>query len=114
MIDIIISLLLLIGTFFTFSGSLGIIRFPDVYTRLHAATKAATLGVAGVLLGAFFYLLFDQGIVSGKLLIGIVFVLMTAPISGHMISRAAYNSGVQLTQHTKHDQLNQDTRRTTK
>ncbi|MDQ0351101.1 multicomponent Na+:H+ antiporter subunit G [Alkalibacillus filiformis] len=110
MIDIIISLLLLIGTFFILSGSLGILHFPDVYTRLHAATKAATLGVAGVLLGSFLYLLFDQGIVSGKLLLGIVFVLITAPISGHMISRAAYNSGVELWDKTKRDHLKNESK----
>ncbi|WP_188206234.1 monovalent cation/H(+) antiporter subunit G [Alkalibacillus aidingensis] len=105
MIDIIVSVLLLLGAFFTLSGSLGILRFPDVYSRLHAATKAATLGVAGILLGAFVYLFVDVGIVSGKLLLGIFFVLITAPISGHMISRAAYNSGVELWHQTKKDHL---------
>lgn len=91
-----ISLFLLIGTFFIFSSSIGILRFPDVYTRLHAATKGATLGVSGILIGAFLYLYFDAGIVSGKLILGIIFVLLTAPVSGHMISRAAYQSGVKL------------------
>lgn len=108
LIEIIVSLLILIGTFFTFSGSLGIVRFPDVFNRLHAATKAATLGVAGVLLGAFIFLVFDIGIISGKLILGIFFVLITAPISAHMISRAAYNSGVELTEETRHDQLEKD------
>lgn len=94
MIEIIISLFLLVGTFFIFSGSLGILRFPDVYTRLHAATKASTLGVASVLLAAFLFLYVDHEIISGKLLIGIWFIMLTAPISGHMISRAAHNAGV--------------------
>ncbi|WP_027963509.1 monovalent cation/H(+) antiporter subunit G [Halalkalibacillus halophilus] len=108
MIEILISILLLLGTFFSISGSLGILRFPDVYTRLHAATKAATLGVACVLLGSFIYLFFDQGIISGKLLLGILFVLITAPISGHMISRAAYNSGVDLWERSEKDHLSKD------
>ncbi|TGB04227.1 monovalent cation/H(+) antiporter subunit G [Halobacillus salinus] len=95
-IDITICLSLLIGTFFIVSGSLGILRFPDVYTRLHAATKASTLGVAGVMIGAFLFLFIEHDIISGKLLLSIFFVLLTAPVSGHMISRAAHRSGVPL------------------
>lgn len=93
-IDIVISLSLLSGTFFILSSSIGIIRFPDVYTRLHAATKGATLGVSGIMIGAFLFLYAEHGIISGKLILGIIFVLLTAPVSGHMISRAAHRSGV--------------------
>ncbi|MBH0229954.1 monovalent cation/H(+) antiporter subunit G [Halobacillus yeomjeoni] len=95
-LDIIICLSLLVGTFFIVSGSLGILRFPDVYTRLHAATKSSTLGVAGIMIGAFLFLYIEHDIVSGKLLLSILFVLLTAPVSGHMIARAAYRSGVPL------------------
>ncbi|ARI76985.1 monovalent cation/H(+) antiporter subunit G [Halobacillus mangrovi] len=94
--DIIICISLLGGTFFILSGSIGILRFPDVYARLHAATKSSTLGVAGIMIGAFLFLYMEHNIVSGKLLLGILFVLLTAPVSGHMISRAAYRSGVPL------------------
>ncbi|MGM8214191.1 monovalent cation/H(+) antiporter subunit G [Bacillaceae bacterium W0354] len=96
MIDLLISLLLLLGTFFILSASIGMIRLPDVYNRLHAATKASTLGIACVLLGAFIFLYVEHHIISGKLLLGIIFVLLTAPVSGHMISRAAHRSGVKL------------------
>lgn len=89
-------ILLLSGTFFIVSSSIGIIRFPDVYTRLHAATKSATLGVAGIMIGAFLFMFIEHGIISGKLILGVIFVLITAPVSGHMISRAAYRSGVKL------------------
>ncbi|WP_070120748.1 monovalent cation/H(+) antiporter subunit G [Bacillus marinisedimentorum] len=105
MIEVVISILLIIGTFFIFSGSLGILRFPDVYTRLHAATKSATLGVSGVLIAAFLFFIFEEGIVSGKLILGIIFVLLTAPVGGHMISRAAYRTGVELWQKSGHDEL---------
>ncbi|MRH43044.1 Na+/H+ antiporter subunit G [Aquibacillus halophilus] len=94
MFDVLVILCLLIGTFFIFSSSVGILRFPDIYTRLHAATKAATLGVAGIMIGAFIFLYVEHGIVSGKLILGIVFVLLTAPVSGHVISRAAHRSGI--------------------
>ncbi|WP_188453586.1 monovalent cation/H(+) antiporter subunit G [Virgibacillus oceani] len=93
-LNILIVLLLLSGTFFILSGSIGVIRFPDVYTRLHAATKASTLGIAGVLIGAFLFLYVTHSIISGKLLLAIVFTLLTAPVSGHMISRAAHKNGV--------------------
>ncbi|KHE71782.1 monovalent cation/H(+) antiporter subunit G [Halobacillus sp. BBL2006] len=94
--DILICISLLAGTFFILSGSIGILRFPDVYARLHAATKSSTLGVAGIMIGAFLFLYTEHDIISGKLLLGILFVLLTAPVSGHMISRAAYRSGVPL------------------
>lgn len=103
--EIIISLLAVIGTFFIFSASLGIIRLPDVYTRLHAATKSATLGVIGILLAAFLYFLYGHQVFSGKLLLGILFVMMTSPIAGHMISRAAYRVGVALDEKTIRDDL---------
>ncbi|GGD04170.1 monovalent cation/H(+) antiporter subunit G [Pontibacillus salipaludis] len=101
--DLIIMVFLLAGTFFIISCSIGIIRFPDVYTRLHAATKGATLGVSGIMIGAFLFLYIEHGMISGKLILGIIFVLLTAPVSGHMISRAAYRSGVQLWDHSIKD-----------
>lgn len=103
--EVVISVLLLMGTFFVFSSSLGILRFPDVYSRLHAATKSATLGVSGVMLAAFLFFLFEGNMVSGKLILGILFVLLTAPVSGHMISRAAYRTGVPLSERTIKDEL---------
>ncbi|MFZ3576463.1 monovalent cation/H(+) antiporter subunit G [Virgibacillus sp. DJP39] len=89
-----ISFLILSGTFFLLSSAIGVIRFPDIFTRLHAATKAATLGIAGVLIGSFLYLYVAQSIISGKLLLAIVFTMLTAPVSSHMISRAAHRNGV--------------------
>ncbi|WP_234031405.1 monovalent cation/H(+) antiporter subunit G [Lentibacillus cibarius] len=93
-LNMIIAFFLLSGTFFILSSSIGIVRFPDVYTRLHAATKASTLGIAGLLIGAFLFMYVSHGIASGKLLLAIIFTLLTAPVSGHMISRAAHRNGV--------------------
>lgn len=101
--DFAITIFLLVGTFFIFSSSIGIIRFPDVYTRLHASTKAATLGVSGIMIGAFIFLYVEHQIISGKLLLGIFFVLLTAPISAHMISRAAHRSGSKPVKETVQD-----------
>ncbi len=95
---------MLLGTFFVISGSIGVIRFPDVYTRLHAASKAATLGVAGILIGAFIFMYVETGNVSGKLLLGIFFILLTAPVAGHMIGKAAYKSDVPLWEKSGYDE----------
>lgn len=78
-------------------------RFKNVYLRLHAATKSSTLGVAGLMLGAFLFMLTEHGIISGKLLLGILFVLITAPVSAHMIGRAAYKSDVPLSKEAVRD-----------
>ncbi|MEQ6375826.1 monovalent cation/H(+) antiporter subunit G [Bacillaceae bacterium S4-13-58] len=96
MIEIIISFFILVGTIVTVSASIGILRFPDIYTRMHAATKSATLGVSSIMIASFLYLFDLHGVSSGKLILAIIFVLLTAPVSGHMISRAAYRSGVKL------------------
>lgn len=92
--NIVIIFLLLAGTFFIFSSALGIIRFPGVYTRLHAATKAPTLGIISILIATFLFLYGSHQIISGKLLLAILFIFLTSPVSGHMLSRAAHKSGV--------------------
>ncbi|WP_310258136.1 monovalent cation/H(+) antiporter subunit G [Fictibacillus barbaricus] len=108
LIKIVISIFLVIGTFVILSGTIGVLRFPDVYSRLHAATKSSTLGVSGVLIGSFLYVLTDMGVFSGKLILGILFVLLTAPVGGHMISRAAYRSGVPLSEKTVYNHLEEN------
>lgn len=104
-LNISIGLFLLVGTFFIFSSSIGIIRFPDVYTRLHAATKAPTLGIISILIAAFLFLYVAHGIVSGKLLLAILFIFLTSPVGGHMLSRAAHASGVKPHLKHRHDAL---------
>ncbi|MEJ8776392.1 monovalent cation/H(+) antiporter subunit G [Pseudogracilibacillus sp. ICA-222130] len=92
--NIIIIILMLSGTFFIFSSALGINRFPDVFTRLHAATKAPTLGIMSILLATFLFLYGSHQIVSGKLLLAILFIFLSSPVSGHMLSRAAHKANV--------------------
>lgn len=92
------SLLCLIATF-------GVIRLPDIYTRNHAASKAATLGVMSILLGTFLYFYAHEDHFNSRLILGIVFLFMTSPISGHLINRAAYYSGVKLWDKTVRDDL---------
>lgn len=83
---------LIIGIFFLSLGMIGLLRFPDVYNRLHATTKVGTLGAFGVLLS----IIIQEGVapMGIKALTVGLFILLTSPISGHMIARAAYRMGV--------------------
>lgn len=99
------ALLILIGGIISVISALGIIRFPDVYTRAHAATKSTTLGVLLSLVGAFIYIWLTENFISVRLILGIVFVFITAPVSGHLIIRAAYRSKVKMAEDTVEDEL---------
>lgn len=87
---------MLIGAFFILAGSIGILRLPDIYNRLHAATKSATLGVMSIVLAALLLFGAVDGVYSGKMMLTILFVFITAPIGAQMISRSAYQIGVGL------------------
>jgi len=107
-IDATVILLIISGTLLSLISAFGILRLPDVYTRAHATTKSATLGVLFVLLGAFLYFLNYHAFVSIRLLLGIAFVFLTAPVAGHLIIRSAHRSGVKLAEISVQDQLKED------
>ncbi|WP_042461668.1 monovalent cation/H(+) antiporter subunit G [Neobacillus dielmonensis] len=104
-VNFIIGFLILAGALLFLIATFGVIRLPDVYTRNHAASKAATLGVMFVLLGTFLYFYSVEGHFNSRLILGIVFLFLTSPISGHLINRAAYNSGVKLWDQSVRDDL---------
>lgn len=99
------AILILFGAIISVISAFGMIRLPDVYTRSHAATKSATLSVLACLLGTFIYFWVHDGFVSIRLLLGIIFVFITAPVSGHLICRAAYRSRVPLAEGSGEDEL---------
>jgi multicomponent Na+:H+ antiporter subunit G len=105
LIDFVIGFFILTGALLCLIATFGVIRLPDVYTRNHAASKAATLGVMFILLGAVLYVYALKGYLNSRLILGIVFVFMTSPISGHLINRAAYNAGVKLWDKSIRDDL---------
>jgi len=104
MMQVIGSTLVLLGALFHFSAGLGMLRMPDVYTRMQAGTKASTLGNTLILAGLAFY---HPGW-SLKLLIIVYFVLMTNPISSHALARAAYGIRIPLAGDTGIDALRDD------
>lgn len=105
MIEIISGLFILFGVSLSFLSAIGLIRLPDVYTRSHAASKSATLGVLCTLAGSFLYFWLSEGYVSIRLLLGIFFVFLTAPVAAHVLCRAAYYSDVQLAEESVQDDL---------
>lgn len=82
---------LLIGAALALAAAIGLVRFPDVFTRMHAATKPQVLGLLFVLLGLGLRL--RSPTVIGMLLLVGLFQLLTAPVSSHMVGRAAYRTG---------------------
>jgi multicomponent Na+:H+ antiporter subunit G len=101
--EIVSLVLLLIGAIFMFVAGIGILRMPDLYTRMSATTKVATLGVGSTLLAVAVY--FGELGITSRSLATIAFVLLTAPVAAHMIGRAAYFGGVPLWRGTVVDEL---------
>ena len=86
--EILPAVFLLVGASFMFIAALGIVRFPDIFTRMHAASKAGSLGLGCILVGV--ALSFPSAIVIAKCIMVLLFIFLTTPIAAHMIGRAAY------------------------
>ncbi|MCB1508809.1 MAG: monovalent cation/H(+) antiporter subunit G [Hyphomicrobiaceae bacterium] len=102
-LELIAGVLIVIGAIFSLLASLGILRFPDVYSRMHAASKAGTLG-SGLMLLAIAVLAVDLAVVT-RAMAGAVFFLLTAPVSSHLLARAAYFVGYEPWEGTVRDDL---------
>lgn len=94
MIDIITSVLWMVGSAFAFLAALGVLRMPDVFTRMQASTKASTLGLGCLLIGSALQLA-DLASIIRVVSIG-AFILLTTPVSAHVIARASYRANVPL------------------
>ncbi len=109
MIDTLTAVLWLVGSAFALLASLGLVRMPDVFTRMQASTKASTLGLGCLLIGAALQL-GDLGSVIRVVSIG-AFVFMTTPVAGHVIARASYLADVPLWRGTVLDERRESTAR---
>ncbi|GAB4338244.1 MAG: monovalent cation/H(+) antiporter subunit G [Candidatus Abyssubacteria bacterium] len=94
---------MLIGSFFMLMSGLGILRFPDLYMRVSASSKASTLGAGFCLLSLAVY--FNELRTTMLALATIAFLVVTVPVGAHLISRAAYHVGVRLWEGTTTDEL---------
>jgi multicomponent Na+:H+ antiporter subunit G len=101
--EIITSIFLVMGALFTLVAAIGVYRLPDILMKMHASTKAGTLG-AGLILVALMITFDDIGVVT-RALATIIFLVLTAPIAAHLIGRAAYVSGVKFWKGTIIDEM---------
>ncbi len=104
--DVAAAVLIVTGVMLGVGAGLGLQRFPDVFARMHAATKPATLGLVLVLAGA--ALRVEQRGDLAKLLLVVVLQFITAPVGAHMVGRAAYRAGTELSPATSCDELARD------
>lgn len=95
-IRIIIDIFIGISVLFAFAGTVGILRFPDTYNRIHASGIITTMGILGVIIGGVLYsaVCLKDGAMVVKLLIIGVFYIVTSPIASHAIMKATYKHGV--------------------
>jgi multicomponent Na+:H+ antiporter subunit G len=107
MTDIATALLWLVGSAFALLAAVGVLRMPDVFTRMQASTKASTLGLACLLIGA----ALQMGDVATVVRVASIaaFVLLTTPVAGHVIARASYYAGVPLWKGTVLDERREAT-----
>jgi multicomponent Na+:H+ antiporter subunit G len=97
MVDVIVTILLTSGMVFMFIGAIGLLRFPDFYTRLHATGKCDTLGEGLIIVGLIIYHLFHYPgtpLMAVKLLFLIIFIFIGNPTAIHAIVKAAYRRGL--------------------
>lgn len=92
-------LFLLLGTFFFTAGTIGLLRFPDFYSRMHATGKCDTLGALLALIGLVLFALYDQFSLMGfltsiKIMFIFVFIFLANPTATHAIARAAFDIGM--------------------
>ncbi len=100
--EILVCFFLLLGGLLTLVAAAGVLRMPDLFIRMHAATKTGTVGVSSVAIGLMIH--FNTITVTSRGILVIAFFLLTAPVAAHMIARAAYRSGVSLWMLTRIDE----------
>ena len=89
MIEWLVALLAVAGSLFVLMGSVALVKLPDFYTRLHGPTKATTLGLGALVLSSMAYFNFVKGELSLQQLLIALFLFITAPITAHMLIKAA-------------------------
>lgn len=99
-------ILLVIASLFALTAAIGLVRLPDLYTRMHAASKAGTLGSCVMLIALAIHA--DNGAVALRAMAGVAFFLLTAPISAHLLAKAAHAAGHALWPGSVRDDLTTD------
>ena len=92
-IECLISLLILVGAGFTLLGSIGLARLPDFFMRVHGPTKTTTLGIGAIVIASAIYFSVTTDGISLHAIIATVFLFITAPVSAHLLTKAALHIG---------------------
>ena len=99
--EILVAIFLLLGSVFSLVGAIGLYRLPDFFMRLHGPTKATTLGAGGMVIASMIYFAGqEQGISLHELLITL-FLFITAPVSAHMLAKAAMQQKLSISEQTR-------------
>jgi multicomponent K+:H+ antiporter subunit G len=93
LVELTTALCLIVGAAFLLVGSIGLFRLPDFYMRLHGPTKASTLGLGAILAASIIFFSFSGNGFSTKEILIIMFIFLTAPITAHMLAKAALHAG---------------------
>lgn len=94
---------LVLGAAFTLLAAVGVVRLPDLYTRMHAASKAGAVGGGLILIAV--AILSQDAAVAIRAIVGVIFLLLTTPVSAHLLARASYLSGYKPCNETAVDEL---------
>ncbi|MBA1262832.1 Na+/H+ antiporter subunit G [Stutzerimonas stutzeri] len=100
-IELLVSVCLIVGSIFALIGAIGLYRLPDFYTRLHGPTKATTLGVGGILVASMLFFSYQNDGLSLHELLITLFLFITAPVSAHMLAKAAMQQKLFSVERTK-------------
>lgn len=103
MVDLVLSFLIVVGAGFSLIGSIGLTRLPDFFTRLHGPTKATTLGVGSIVLASLIYFSSVRGSLSLHEILITVFLFITAPVSAHLLAKAAMHRDARRVEGTRGD-----------
>lgn len=87
-------ILIIVGAGFALVATLGVIRLPDIYSRMHAASKAGTVGSGAMLIALAVFA--EEPATTLRALAAVAFVMLTAPVSAHLLAKAAYAAGYRL------------------
>lgn len=104
-IELVASAFLVFGAVFIFIGSLGLAKLPDFYTRLHAPTKATTLGMGSLLIASVILVTYQQGYLSLHEMLITLFLLITAPVTAHMLAKTAMHHQLDIVDKTENKDL---------
>jgi multicomponent Na+:H+ antiporter subunit G len=94
LLEIVVGVMVVVGAGFSLIAAIGLVRLPDVYTRMHAASKAGTVGSGVILLALAIHA--DDAATITRALAGVAFLLLTAPIAAHLLAKAAHGAGYRL------------------